>query len=134
MVIQFFIPLKNVPTVTYQQKDITVKKGKPIMYEPAELKDVRSLYECHLAAHAPKTPITSGVRLTVKWLFGITGKHQDGEYKLTRPDTDNMIKMLKDAMTDVGFWKDDSLVCSEVNEKFYSKITGIFIRVETVTP
>ncbi len=132
MVIQFFIPLKKVPTVTYQQKDITVKNDKPIMYEPAELKDVRSLYESHLAVYAPKEPITSGVRLTVKWLFGITGKHQNGEYKLTRPDTDNMLKLLKDVMTDVGFWKDDALVCSEINEKFYSKITGIFIRVETI--
>ena len=73
------------------------------------------------------------VRLTVKWIFPITGKHRDGEYKTTKPDTDNLQKMLKDIMTDLGFWKDDALVASELVEKFWGNITGIFIRVEDLS-
>ena len=49
--------------------------------------------------------------MVTKWCFP-KGKHSDGEYKATKPDTDNLQKMLKDVMTEVGFWKDDALVAS----------------------
>ena len=32
-----------------------------------------------------------------------------------------------------NFWKDDALVASEVVEKFWGNITGIFIRVEDLS-
>jgi Holliday junction resolvase RusA-like endonuclease len=67
-----------------------------------------------------------------KWLFPITGKHQNGEYKTTRPDTDNLQKMLKDVMTHLGYWTDDALVASEIIEKFYSDIPGIYIAIENL--
>ena len=38
--------------------------------------------------------------------------------------------MLKDVMTEVGFWKDDALVASEITEKFWAEQTGIFISIE----
>ena len=67
----------------------------------------------------------------VKWLFP-RGKHPDGEYKTTKPDTDNLLKMLKDEMTKAGFWEDDSQVASEVVEKFWSEISGIYVEIETL--
>lgn len=118
------------PTKTHQQKQVMVVKGKPFFYEPAELKAVRSKLIAHLGQHVPARKYTTAVRLVTKWCFPITGKHQDGEYKTTKPDTDNLQKMLKDCMTDVGFWTDDALVASEIIEKFYSKIPGIFICIE----
>ena len=39
------------------------------------------------------------------------------EPKDTKPDTDNLQKLLKDCMTAVGFWVDDAQVCSELTEK-----------------
>ena len=56
--------------------------------------------------------------------------HKDGEYRITKPDTDNLQKMLKDCMTLVGFWKDDALVASEITEKFWAEKPGIYIRIE----
>ena len=53
----------------------------------------------------------------------------DGEYKITKPDTDNLQKLLKDCMTAVRFWSDDAQVASEVVEKFWADIPGIYIRV-----
>ena len=67
--------------------------------------------------------------MVTKWCFP-KGKHSDGEYKATKPDTDNLQKMLKDVMTEVGFWKDDALVASEITEKFWAEQTGIFISIE----
>ena len=122
----FFLPIIP-PTVTHQEKKVAVKNGKPIFYEPPELKDARAKLSSYLAPHAPKQPFKKALRLIVKWCFPITGKHADGEYKTTKPDTDNLQKLLKDVMTAVGFWKDDALVCSEITEKFYAEKTGIFV-------
>lgn len=80
----------------------------------------------------PEKKYTGGVRLIVKWLFPITGKHQDGEYKTTKPDTDNLQKMLKDCMTKLGYWTDDALVASEIIEKFWAAQPGIYIKIEEV--
>ena len=126
---QFFMPMKSPPTVTHQEKQVAVRNGKPIFYEPPELKKARSQLMAHLMKHRPEQPFTGGVRLVVKWLFP-KGEHQSGEYRTTRPDTDNLNKLLKDCMTVTGFWKDDAQVASEVCEKFWSDITGIWIRVE----
>lgn len=127
---EFFLPMAKVPTSTHQEKQVAVINGKPQFYEPAELKAARSKLEAHLAGHVPKQKFTSSVRLITKWCYPITGKHKNGEYKTTKPDTDNMIKLLKDCMTKVGFWKDDAQVASEITEKFWSNIPGIYIRVE----
>lgn len=129
---QFFMPMKP-PTVTQQEHQVRVVKGKPVFYEPDDLKDARAKLMAHLAEHKPPEMFTSAVRLIVKWCFPITGKHHDGEYKYTKPDTDNLNKLLKDCMTAVGFWKDDALVASEIIEKFWAKIPGIYIRVEELT-
>lgn len=129
MQISFFLPMIP-PTVTHQEKAWTVINGKPVPYEPAELKVARSKLEAHLAKHIPVHGMRGAVMLAVKWCFPITGKHEDGEWKTTRPDTDNLQKMLKDCMTRLGFWKDDAQVASEIVEKFWAKIPGIYIAAE----
>lgn len=119
------------PTKTDQQKRLGVsKKGKAFVYKDAELNAVRSKLMANLAQHIPKQKYTTAVRTITKWCFPITGKHQNGEYKTSRPDTDNLQKMLKDVMTDLGFWSDDAIVASEIIEKFYSNVPGIFISIE----
>jgi Holliday junction resolvase RusA-like endonuclease len=130
---EFFMPMIP-PTVTHQEKDVTVKNGKPIFYEPTELKAARTKLTAHLAQHIPAEKYTGAVRLITKWCFPITGKHQSGEYKTTKPDTDNLQKMLKDVMTSLGFWKDDALVASEITEKFWADNPGIYICIEELIP
>jgi Holliday junction resolvase RusA-like endonuclease len=126
------MPMKNVPTTTHQQKQVSVVNGKPVFYEPEELKAARSKLMAHLGQHVPEKKYTKSVRLMVKWCFPITGNHSDGEYKYTRPDTDNLQKLLKDCMTDCGYWKDDALVVSEIVEKFWAKMPGIYIKIEEI--
>lgn len=126
----FFIPLKSPPTTTHQEKQIKVVNGKPIFYEPSDLKNARSLLMAHIGKHSPKKPFKGPIRLIVKWCFPIKGKHYDGEYKITKPDTDNLNKLLKDVMTDLKFWKDDAHVASEIIEKFWAALPGIYISLE----
>lgn len=116
------------PTVTYQEKQVHMIKGKPVFYEPQELKQARQKLQGYLAEHKPECKYECGVRLIVKWCFP-RGRHANGEYRITKPDTDNLQKLLKDCMTEIGFWKDDALVASEIVEKFWAEIPGIYIRV-----
>lgn len=131
--IEFFIPMEKVPTVTHQEKKITVKNGKPVVYEPDELKEARQKLEAYLAPWTPKEKLNGPLRLTVKWLFPMIRGVKDGQWKDTKPDTDNLNKLLKDVMTDLGYWKDDAQVASEIIEKFWASPSGIYIKVEELS-
>lgn len=125
---EFFMAMEP-PTVTHQEHKVAVVSGRPVFYDPPELKAAKEklishLYECRIMK-----PYRSGVRLIVKWCFP-KGNHKDGEYRITKPDTDNLQKLLKDCMTLVGFWEDDALVASEIVEKFWAQVPGIYICIE----
>lgn len=130
MVSEFFMPMIP-PTCTHQEKQVHVVKGKPVFYEPADLKAARQKLMGHLAKHIPEEPCRNGVRLMVKWCFP-RGRHKDGTYRTTKPDTDNLQKLLKDCMTKCGFWADDALVASEIVEKFWAEVPGIYVKVESL--
>ena len=128
MRVEFFMPMLP-PTATHQEKKWRVVKGRPASYDPPEVADARAKLTAHLAGHRPERPLEGPVRLVVKWCFP-RGRHRDGEYRVTKPDTDNLQKLLKDCMTATGFWTDDALVASEIVEKFWAERPGIFIRIE----
>jgi len=130
--IEFFVPMAKVPTVTHQEKAVRVVSGKPVFYEPPALKAARSKLAAHLARYAPEEPYTGPVRLVVRWCFPRTTGKRDGQYKTTRPDADNLQKLLKDVMTTLGFWKDDALVASEFVEKFWADLPGIYVSVTEI--
>lgn len=55
---------------------------------------------------------------------------KNGDWRVTKPDTDNLQKLLKDCMTKCGFWKDDAQVVRETVEKRWSdEPTGIYIEI-----
>lgn len=129
MATEFFMAMSNPPTVTHQEKKVHVIKGKPVFYEPPELVAARQKITSHLVKFKPEIKYSCGVRLITKWCFP-SGRHKGGTYRITKPDTDNLQKLLKDCMTHVGFWKDDALVASEIVEKFWSEVPGIYVRIE----
>lgn len=125
--IDFFIPMESPPTATHQMKKVNFKTKS--FYEPKEVKEARRNFIEMLYPHRPSSPIMGPVQLTTKWCYP-PGVHNAPSYKTTKPDTDNMIKLLKDCMTKLGFWKDDAQVASEITEKFWATPTGIYIKVE----
>jgi Holliday junction resolvase RusA-like endonuclease len=127
--IQFFIPLRKIPSVTQQTHKITAKGAKPRIYETAELKAARQLFRDHLAKHRPEAPLEGPVELSVIWCYPASKAHPDGTWKTTKPDTDNLVKMLKDELTRLGFWHDDAQVCHESLNKLYNQISGVSIQI-----
>lgn len=126
--VQFFLHLIP-PTITHQEKKVAVVKGKPVFYEPAELKAARQKLSDYLARYRPETPLEGALRMETGWWFPVSDRHADGSWRAVKPDTDNLQKLLKDCMTDLGFWHDDAQVCWEQVEKKHSVLPGIKIRI-----
>jgi Holliday junction resolvase RusA-like endonuclease len=61
-------------------------------------------------------------------------KNIDADYipHTVKPDTDNLLKAVMDAMTEAGVWTDDALVYSTKSEKWYASEgeCGARIKVE----
>ena len=127
----FFLEMEP-PTVTAQMRRVTVKNGKPMFYKSQRLKEARSLFIWSLMPYRPEQPLDGAIRLHVTWMFP-TKSHKTGEWRITRPDTDNLQKLLKDCMTEVGFWNDDAQVCVECIGKMWTRENpGIQIKVERI--
>lgn len=119
------------PTTTAQMKKIGIVHGKPYIYVPENVKKAKSELIKHLLPFKPKVPFDGPVELKVTWLFAKGKSHKHLEWRVIKPDTDNLEKMLKDCMTEVGFWKDDAQVVREVVEKLWSdEPTGISLQIE----
>lgn len=129
---KFFLPMIP-PTVTAQEHRIIGRHGqKAQIYNTPQLNDAKQKFLSYLAAFAPERPMEGPVRLVAKWCFPMRRDSQNGQYKATRPDTDNLQKLFKDCMTKVGFWRDDAQVASEIIEKFYSARPGIYVLAEEI--
>lgn len=75
--------------------------------------------------------MTGPISLRVIWLFPKGKSHRNGEWRVTKPDTDNLQKLLKDCMTRCGFWVDDAQVVSEAVEKRWADDpAGLYIEVQ----
>ncbi|MDD4843518.1 MAG: RusA family crossover junction endodeoxyribonuclease [Anaerotignum sp.] len=129
MTTEFFMAML-LSTCTHQEKKVHVVNGMPVFYVPPELKEARAKLAAHLSKHVPAEPDTGAVQLITKWCFPNDGKHKNGEYKITKLHSDNLQKLLKEVMTDIHYWKDDTLVVSEIIEKFWNDPPGIYIRIE----
>ena len=138
--IEFFLPMIP-PTVTQQEHEFKIVKGRVVVYDPPRLKEARRKFMDLLLAQKHRLPgwdfifpLEGPLRLVTKWLFPIPEGSgvRDGEWKVTRPDTDNLIKLFKDCMTRTHYWQDDAQVCSEITEKFFGERPGIYVRVEQI--
>ena len=93
MMTEFFMAMTP-PTVTAQEHKVAVQNGKPIFYDPPEVKEAKSKLLAYLSRYVPKAPYERGISLVVKWMFPTTDSRKNGKYRTTKPDTDNLQKML----------------------------------------
>jgi len=126
--------LLDPPTTTAQENKVAFVGHKPVFYKPVKLKRARSTLIAHLAPFKPEEPLKGPIQLDVVWRFPKGTRHRHFEWRVTRPDTDNLQKMLKDCMTEAGFWVDDAQVVVEHVEKCWSDDpTGISIEIKALT-
>jgi Holliday junction resolvase RusA-like endonuclease len=89
-----------------------------------------------LQPHAPREPIAGPVCLRIVWSYpwrkGESRKQRSGGWKActTRPDVDNICKMVLDCMTRLAYWNDDAQVCSLTIIKRWADEPGIQITID----
>lgn len=120
------------PTCTAQEHKVALINGKPRFYEPKRLKQAKKLLTEEIEKQAPGNPLQGALKLSVTWNFRAK-THKPGTWKTSRPDTDNLDKMLKDVLTACGVWSDDAQVVWEVIKKRWEKDPGVVIEIEEVT-
>lgn len=136
---QFYLYFENgMPKGTAQQKGeaIRYKNGVPYIqhYKKDNVSAARQEFCWKLKQYAPKKPSEGPVVLYVWFIFDTKNKKLWGQYKTTRPDCDNYVKELKDAMTDCGFWEDDAQVVDLRIIKTYAEKAAICINIKDAEP
>lgn len=116
------------PTTTFQDKGLAVSKsGKPYMYDRDEAEEVKAKLIAYLAKYRPPEPLKGPVELVVRWFYPEEDSHRSGDFKTTKPDLDNMNKLLGDALQELGFVKDDAHIAHLDITKMYSDLPGVQI-------
>lgn len=120
------------PRTTAQEKRIAGKKpnGAYKFYKDPKLQVAEDWYCVNLMKSRPPEPLNTAIKLEVLWAYGTKDRKKDKKPKTTRPDTDNMVKLLKDCLTKCGYWKDDALVTDEHLQKIWSvDKPGVYIKI-----
>ena len=134
----FFI--KCIPPKSTHQASVRIMKrkdGTQFVGKFANSKGKKTQNELMmlLKEHAPNTPMEGAVSVSISWTYpwrkSEPKKHKMHGYKPcdTRPDIDNLCKMLFDCMTRVGFWNDDSQITSLSFKKGWGDNPGIGIEI-----
>lgn len=120
-----------------------VVNGRAIAYTDSKQRTEASKLHALLYEHRPSTPWDGPVILGVKAYLPIPAS-KAGKWKVaaesgairptTRPDLDNLLKMLKDVMSGI-FWKDDRQVVEYLpgTGKYYGRIPRWEIVVESLS-
>ena len=125
---QFYLSI-NPPTATEQEKKVSVVRGRPVFYNPPAVRKAKELLCKELVRFKPDEPFDGALSLECRWHFPKGRTHLEGQWRTTRPDTDNLQKLLKDCMTKCGYWHDDAQVVREICEKDWSEMVGIYIEI-----
>ena len=126
--LSFCIPI----TPTAQQRPRHARfGGHDVTYKSATQQANERTLEAMLMPHRPKTPLSGPLELSFCAVFSVpqswTKKRREAALRgkmwhTSKPDTDNLCKQLKDAMTRLGFWADDRQVAAYGRmEKLYGE-------------
>lgn len=108
-------------------------KGRARMYDPGTAEGWKGSVALAVKDDLPEQPYTCPVFVRMTFFFPRpkshyrTGKYADQlkdsapMYHTAKPDIDNLEKSTYDALTEMGFWKDDTQVVRHVVEKRYDE-------------
>ena len=69
MEFEFFVPLKKIPKVTHQDKIISVKNGKPIIFDSHNLKEAKEIFKAGLISRIPSEMLNAPIGVELIWCF-----------------------------------------------------------------
>lgn len=110
--------LDQIPKGTAQMKRANFRNGT--FFEGKDLKNTRELYMGMLLPDAPERPLIGPVAVSLYFFYPIKDKRKKGKWKTSKPDCDNLAKLLLDCLTRLNYWEDDSQIATLIIGKKYS--------------
>lgn len=116
-------------------------KGKRIVYSDKKKQDYQFLVAAAARQYAPRQPLMGPIRAEFTFILPRPARLMrksdfDGWIPhIAVPDTDNLEKGTKDALSKAGFWKNDSQVYDAHTRQFYAEKKGdprIIVKIEEV--
>lgn len=117
----------------------TVMRGHIKMYDPKKSSDYKDYVRLAASQHAPERLLEGPLSLQIRIFRPIPShiskkKVEQAEAGIlrptTKPDTDNYVKGIKDALKGV-IWKDDSQVVDLVASKYYGVRPRVEVTIKT---
>lgn len=136
--LSFELPITP-PTATAQQKKHYYNKnlGRVATYKPKNVVSAENLLMTALYPHKPASPLGGALSVSIVFYFPFKKTEKKRVIKAglpvpktTKPDLDNMVKNLLDAMTKLGYWADDALIFDLTLKKYYSPFGKIVIEID----
>lgn len=121
--IEFFTECEP-PTSTAQQRQFFAK-GKSALTPKSKL--AAATWQAIVEQHAPAKPIEGPIAVSITLTWQGEGMPKP---RTKKPDLDNSVKLLLDAMTKAGYWKDDAKISFLTLAKFDGELPGVYICVE----
>lgn len=119
---------------------INKKSGKIIRYQPKDKVNYVGILKTYAVDKRPNRLLDGALRLSVVFYFPYLKSHskkfrESGiQYKVTKPDIDNLLKPVKDALTGIVYADDNQIVEYGLVRKVYSDSGRIDIIVEELMP
>lgn len=101
--------------------------GKGRAFTPAKTAEAEAIFVQRAAISAPPSPLRGPLALEVRFYFEVPKswsrkkRAQVLPFHTSKPDADNLVKLVKDSMNGV-FWIDDSQVCVVSAAKLYDEV------------
>lgn len=128
----FFMPMIPPKTTHNSLETFRRKNGSVGIRKSDALKSVEAKIEAHLAKHKPKRPLRGAVKSEIVICWQADAKNPQG-YKVTKPDNDNMEKVINDCMERLGFFEvGDQQIARNECTKCFDEHPGIFVRLEEI--
>lgn len=123
----FTMTFDEMPKGTAQMKRYDGRSGH--YFKSKRLQQTEDIYLTELEKYKPEHPIEGAVAVNIWFEYEIKAKKKRGTWKTSRPDVDNVAKLLIDCMTKVGYWKDDSQIVKLNLRKSYSRTESAEITI-----
>lgn len=116
------------PTVTAQKRRHT-SRGT---YQTPAIQKAAATWQAVFEMYAPAAPMSGPLRVwaAVTYPPPVCRRQNGVSAKMTKPDCDNLAKLMLDAATRAGYWEDDMQIADLHILKFEGQIPGLAFRLE----
>lgn len=103
-------------------------KDHPVQYWKKQIQQAAAL--ANIAFQHIDSPVKINLYFFMPIPKSLQKKVNEFDPHIKKPDKDNLEKAVLDALTDIGVWRDDSLVYHSTVSKVYSMEPGVQIEID----